>query len=144
MIILCVNIRVRSPPSWNSVFGTTWLRFSNWPRFRARTRNPVGPRPVSGLFPDDGFHYINCIWKCHLQNCNYFNGALILEHQHTEQSVPINGRHKQQHAYCKTGMGPVQSIIHELFPETHGFPSQRVTYGSFDFFRYWRPEQISE
>ena len=45
MVILWVNIRVRSPPSWNSVFETTWLRFSSWLRFRTRARNPVGPRP---------------------------------------------------------------------------------------------------
>ena len=36
MVILWVNIRVRPPPSWNSVFGTTWLRFSSRSRFRAR------------------------------------------------------------------------------------------------------------
>ena len=46
MIILWVNIGVRLPPSWNSVFGTTWPRFSSPPRFRIRARNPVGPRPV--------------------------------------------------------------------------------------------------
>ena len=46
MVILWVNIRVRSPPSWNSVFWTTWLRFSSQLRFRTRARNPVGPRPV--------------------------------------------------------------------------------------------------
>ena len=32
-------------PSWNSVFGTTWLRFSSRSRFRNRARNLVGPRP---------------------------------------------------------------------------------------------------
>ena len=31
MVILWVNIRVRSLPSWNPVFGTTWLRFSSRP-----------------------------------------------------------------------------------------------------------------
>ena len=46
MIILWVNIRVRLPPSWNSVFGTTWLRFSSRPRFQTRARNPVGPPPA--------------------------------------------------------------------------------------------------
>ena len=46
MVILWVNIRVRPPPSWNSVFGTTWLRFSSRSRFRARVRNLVGPGPV--------------------------------------------------------------------------------------------------
>ena len=46
MVILWVNIWVRSPPSWNSVFGTTWLRFSSRLRFRTCTRNPVGPRPA--------------------------------------------------------------------------------------------------
>ena len=45
MVILWVNIRVRPPPSWNSVFGTTWLRFSSRSRFRARVRNLVGPGP---------------------------------------------------------------------------------------------------
>ena len=45
MVILWVNIRVRPPPSWNSVFGTTWLRFSSRSRFRTRARNLVGPRP---------------------------------------------------------------------------------------------------
>ena len=45
MIILWVNIRVRSPPFWNPVFRTTWLWFSSRPRFRSRARNPVGPRP---------------------------------------------------------------------------------------------------
>ena len=46
MMILWVNIRVRSPPSWKPVFGsTTWLRFSSRPRFRNRARNPVGARP---------------------------------------------------------------------------------------------------
>ena len=44
-MILWVNIQVRSPPSWNPVFGTTWLRFSSRPQFRTRARNPVGPRP---------------------------------------------------------------------------------------------------
>ena len=38
--------RVWSPPSWNPICGTTWLRFSSLPRFRTRARNPVGPRPV--------------------------------------------------------------------------------------------------
>ena len=33
-----VNIQVRSPPSWNSVFGTMWLRFSSRPRFRTWAR----------------------------------------------------------------------------------------------------------
>ena len=46
MIILWLNIRVRSPPSWNPVLGTTWLRFSSRPQFRSRARNPVGPQPV--------------------------------------------------------------------------------------------------
>ena len=46
MVILWVNIQVRSPPFWNSVFGTTWLRYSSRLRFRIRSRNPVGPRPV--------------------------------------------------------------------------------------------------
>ena len=46
MVILWVNFRVRPPPSWNSVFGTTWLRFSSRSRFRARARNLVGPGPV--------------------------------------------------------------------------------------------------
>ena len=46
-IILWVNIRVRLPPSWNPVFGTTRLRFSSRPRFRTRARNPVGSRPGS-------------------------------------------------------------------------------------------------
>ena len=45
MVILWVNIRIRSPPSWNPVFGTTWLRFTSWLRFRTQARNPVGPRP---------------------------------------------------------------------------------------------------
>ena len=45
-MILWVNIRVRSPPSWNPVFGTTWLRFSSRLRFRTQARNPVGPWPV--------------------------------------------------------------------------------------------------
>ena len=45
MVILWVNIRVGPPPSWNSVFGTTWLRFSSRSRFRTRARNLVGPRP---------------------------------------------------------------------------------------------------
>ena len=36
MIILWVNIRVWLPSSWNSVFGTMWLRFSSWPQFRPR------------------------------------------------------------------------------------------------------------
>ena len=45
MVILWVNIRVRPPPSWNSVFGTTWLRFSSRSWFRARARNLVGPGP---------------------------------------------------------------------------------------------------
>ena len=45
MVILWVNIRVRPPPSWNSVFGTTWLRFSSRSRFWARVRNLVGPGP---------------------------------------------------------------------------------------------------
>ena len=45
MIILWVNIRVQSPPSLNSVFGTTWLRFSSGPQFQTRARNPVGPQP---------------------------------------------------------------------------------------------------
>ena len=44
-MIFWVNIRVRSPPSWNPVFVTTWLRFSSRPRFRTRARNPVGPQP---------------------------------------------------------------------------------------------------
>ena len=51
-MILWVNIRVRSPPSWNPVFGTTWLRFSSRPRFRTRARNPVGPQPVDHILPD--------------------------------------------------------------------------------------------
>ena len=34
MIILWVNIQVRSPPSWNAFIGTTWLRFSSRPQFR--------------------------------------------------------------------------------------------------------------
>ena len=51
MVILWVNIRVRSPPSWNPVFGTMWLRFSSRLRFRTRARNPVGPRPVNELIP---------------------------------------------------------------------------------------------
>ena len=50
MIILWVNIRVRSPPSWNSVFGAVWLRFSSRPRFQTRARNPVGPRPGNTQF----------------------------------------------------------------------------------------------
>ena len=41
MIILWVNIWVRSPPSWNSVFGTTWPRFSRRPDF--------GPGPAIQL-----------------------------------------------------------------------------------------------
>ena len=45
MVILWINFRVRPPPSWNSVFGTTWLRFSSRSRFRARARNLVGPGP---------------------------------------------------------------------------------------------------
>ena len=45
MIILWVNIRVQPLPSWNSIFGTTWLRFSSRSRFRTRARNLVGPRP---------------------------------------------------------------------------------------------------
>ena len=49
MIILWVNIWVRSPPSLNSVLGTTWSRFSNRPWFRTRVRNPVGPQPGMGL-----------------------------------------------------------------------------------------------
>ena len=49
MVILLVNIRVRPPPSWNSVFGTTWLRFSSRSRFRARARNLVGPGPVRNV-----------------------------------------------------------------------------------------------
>ena len=44
-MILWVNIRVRPPPSWNSVFGTTWLRFSSRSRFRTRARNLVRPQP---------------------------------------------------------------------------------------------------
>ena len=46
MIILWVNIWIRSPPSWNYVFRTTWPRFSSRPRFRTRARNPVGLRPI--------------------------------------------------------------------------------------------------
>ena len=49
-----VNIRVRSPPSWNPVFGTTWLRFFSRPRFRSRARNPVGPRPVYSMYVYSG------------------------------------------------------------------------------------------
>ena len=49
MVILWVNFRVRPPPSWNSVFGTTWLRFSSRSRFRARARNLVGPGPDSSV-----------------------------------------------------------------------------------------------
>ena len=49
MIILWVNIQVRPPPSWDSVFGITWLQFSS--RLRLRTRNRVGPRP-RGPRPD--------------------------------------------------------------------------------------------
>ena len=44
-----VYIRVRSPPSWNSVFGTTWLRFSSRPGFRTQARNSVGPWPGVGV-----------------------------------------------------------------------------------------------
>ena len=47
MIVVRVNIRFRSPPSWNSVFGTMWLRISSRPRFRTRARNPVGPRRLA-------------------------------------------------------------------------------------------------
>ena len=46
MIILWVDIKVQSQPSWNPVFETTWLQFSSRPRFRTRARNPVEPRPV--------------------------------------------------------------------------------------------------
>ena len=52
MVILWVNFRVRPPPSWNSVFGTTWLRFSSRSRFRARARNLVGPGPDYGVDPN--------------------------------------------------------------------------------------------
>ena len=49
MIIVWVNIRVRSPPSWNPVFRTMWLRFSSRPWFRSQARNPVEPRPDKDL-----------------------------------------------------------------------------------------------
>ena len=42
---------VRLLPSWNSVFGTMWLRFSSQPRFRTRAHNPVG---LDLLIPDSG------------------------------------------------------------------------------------------
>ena len=48
MIILWVNIQVRSPPSWNSIFRTTWLRFSSWPWFWPQARNRVAPWPGLG------------------------------------------------------------------------------------------------
>ena len=57
MVILWVNFRVRPPPSWNSVFGTTWLRFSSRSRFRARARNLVGPGP------DDDGNIVKKVWQ---------------------------------------------------------------------------------
>ena len=51
MVILWVNLRVLSPPSWNTVYGPTWLRNSSWCRFRPRVRNTVGPRLAHNASP---------------------------------------------------------------------------------------------
>ena len=61
MVILWVNIRVQLPPSWNPVFGATWLRFSSRLRFRTRARNPVGPRPG----------YIFSCWLVYTYTCHW-------------------------------------------------------------------------
>ena len=72
MVILWVNIGVRSPPSWNPFFGTTWLRFYSRLRFRTRARNPVGPRPDFG----DSAH--RQIWRPNVNNKIY-----ILTHEYS-------------------------------------------------------------
>ena len=61
MVILWVNIRVQLPPSWNPVFGATWLRFSSRLWFRTRARNPVGPRPG----------YIFSCWLVYTYKCHW-------------------------------------------------------------------------
>ena len=48
MVTLWVNFQIWSPPSWNTVFGPTWLRNSSRPRILSQVWNPVGPQPVYG------------------------------------------------------------------------------------------------
>ena len=73
MMILWVNIKSSVPPSWNPIFGTTWLRFSNRPWFLTQARlswwattclgfkyismtyNPEKKRVVIPAIPDIGF-----------------------------------------------------------------------------------------
>ena len=70
-MILWVNIRVRPSPYWNSVFGTTWLRFSIRSRFRTRARNLVGPRPDNVIW-EFGESHSSCCGSFWEQVCGSF------------------------------------------------------------------------
>ena len=59
MIILCVNIRDSSPPSWNSGFGTTWLRFLADPDFGPGPAIQLGIHLIFDALPDRVLHTLN-------------------------------------------------------------------------------------